>query len=229
MNVNTQMRAARHVGASVAPSTTCAAPVPVPLRIARADALMATPWKNGGGVTREIAVYPVGASLDTFAWRVSVADVERAGPFSRFPGIDRTLVLLAGAGMHLTEARGATHALLEPLSVARFDGEAAIDAQLVDGPTRDFNLMVRRDRASATLQVWRSGGRHLLDAHAALVFCARGSLDVRIESASQTGASAAVAQATLASMDTLVLDAPNALACEVTGGGDAVAVLVRYL
>src|SRR6185369_11614525 len=62
------------------------------------------PWKNGGGRTIEIAVHPVGATLDAFQWRVSIADIERDGPFSRFPGIDRTIVLLEGAGMHLRSA-----------------------------------------------------------------------------------------------------------------------------
>ncbi|MEC4600651.1 HutD family protein, partial [Burkholderia vietnamiensis] len=50
----------------------------------RGAALVASPWKNGGGVTREIAAYPPGAALDAFAWRVSVADVGAGGPFSRF-------------------------------------------------------------------------------------------------------------------------------------------------
>lgn len=219
-------QAVRH-GARVTPSVP-----PTPLRIVRANALKATPWKNGGGVTREIAAYPVGASLETFVWRVSVADVEQPGPFSRFAGIDRTLVLLAGAGMRLVESGGATHALFEPLSIARFDGGAALDAQLVDGPTRDFNLMVRRDRARAELRVWQGAGRHTLDADAALVLCACGALDVRFESAAPVqavaSASASPVHASLATLDTLVLDAPRALACDVTGEGAALAVLVHY-
>lgn len=202
------------------------------MRIVRAAALRATPWKNGGGVTREIAAYPVGARLDTFVWRVSVADVERAGPFSRFPGVDRTLVLLAGAGMHLTQARGGTQLLTAPLSVARFDGEAALDAQLVDGATRDFNLMVRRDRAHGSVQVWRGAGTHTLDADVALVFCASGSLGLHIQSTdtvnARNHARVLPMQAVLGELDTVVLDAPRGLACEVTGDGAALAVLVHY-
>ncbi|RDU97031.1 HutD/Ves family protein [Trinickia dinghuensis] len=229
--MTTQSQAARLAAAHDSPAAHAAR---APSRIVRASALTATPWKNGGGVTREIAAYPVGASLDTFVWRVSVADVERAGPFSKFPGIDRTLVLLAGAGMHLSEAHGVTHALMEPLSVARFDGEAALDAQLVDGATRDFNVMVRRERASATVQVWQGAGTHTLDADVALVFCARASLDVRVDVKSKgigqghATVPPAKAAATLAEMDTLVLDAPRSLVCEVTGDGAALAVLVHY-
>ena len=66
---------------------------------------------------------PPGAALDAFAWRVSVADVGTAGPFSRFDGIDRTLVLLSGAGMTLAEAGGARHVLDAPLARADFAGK----------------------------------------------------------------------------------------------------------
>src|SRR5436853_5944959 len=55
-----------------------------------------TTWKNGGGRTTEIAAYPPDAGLEHFAWRASIADIERSGPFSAFAGIDRTLVLLQG-------------------------------------------------------------------------------------------------------------------------------------
>ena len=99
--------------------------------------LVASPWKNGGGVTREVAAWPEGAGLDTFVWRVSVADVAQAGPFSRFDGVDRTLVLLCGAGMLLDELGDAgvvsTHVLRQPLELARFDGATRVDARLVDG------------------------------------------------------------------------------------------------
>jgi environmental stress-induced protein Ves len=194
-------------------------------RVVRGDTLKAAPWKNGGGVTREIAAYPVGASLETFVWRVSVADVERSGPFSQFPGIDRKLVLLAGAGMHLAQARGATHALMEPLAVASFDGEAALDAQLVDGATRDFNLMVRRDVAQGDLQVWRAaaqpGAARVLDGDVVLLYCASGAVTVAL--------SAGSAQASrLHAGDTLRIDAPQALHGTLAGDGAVLAVSIRY-
>lgn len=131
---------------------------PLHATMIRAADLVASPWKNGGGVTREIGAFPPGAALDAFAWRVSVADVGTAGPFSRFDGIDRTLVLLSGAGMTLAEAGGPRHVLDAPLARADFAGETAIDATLHDGATRDFNLMTRRSAARGTLDVWRAGG-----------------------------------------------------------------------
>jgi hypothetical protein len=200
-------------------------------RVVRGATLKAAPWKNGGGVTREIAAYPVGASLENFVWRVSVADVERSGPFSPFPGIDRKLVLLSGVGMHLAQARGATHALMQPLAVASFDGEAALDAQLIDGATRDFNLMVRRERAHATLDIWPGvhGRRTTLAADAALVFCACGSLDVHLDGVSPARSAMHASQVALTAMDTLVIESPSGLACEVTGDGTAIVIQLRYL
>ena len=62
----------------------------------------ARPWKNGGGVTRDVAVFPAEANDDDFLWRASVATIAAAGPFSPFPGIDRTLILLGG---ELVDAR----------------------------------------------------------------------------------------------------------------------------
>ena len=189
--------------------------------------LVATPWKNGGGVTREVAAFPAGAGLDAFVWRVSIADVAQAGPFSRFDGIDRTLVLLSGAGMLLDEAQGPTHALTQPLDIARFAGEAAIDARLVDGATRDFNLMVRRGAATGEVEVWRGEGEHRasaastrhLSADVVLLFCAAGSLEVTLGDA---------APLTLVTDDTLQIDAPEALACKLSGEGALLAIRLHY-
>lgn len=194
------------------------------LRVAllRGTDLVASPWKNGGGVTREIAAAFVagdgaGAALDTFAWRVSVADVAQAGPFSRFEGVDRTLVLLDGAGMLLDETapQAQTHALTQPLDVARFAGEAAIAARLVNGPTRDFNLMVRRGAARGTLDVWRTATSHRFAAQTVLLYCARGPVRARVNDAEPVA---------LATGDTLRIDATQAVDIETEGEGALLAV-----
>ena len=112
------------------------------------------PWKNGGGRTTEIAAYPSGAGLDAFLWRVSLADVERDGPFSSFPGVERTIVLLEGAGMRLHEGERATE-LTTPFAPHAFGGDAAIDCRLIAGPVRDFNAMFRRGRACGSVTVVR--------------------------------------------------------------------------
>ena len=66
------------------------------IRFLAASERRAQPWKNGGGITREIAASPDGAALDAFDWRVSMAEVAAAGPFSRFEGVDRILTVLTG-------------------------------------------------------------------------------------------------------------------------------------
>lgn len=102
------------------------------------------PWKNGRGTTTEVLVHPPGATVVAgFDWRISIAAIPEDGPFSSFPGVDRTLVLLDGAGVDLASPEGVER-LVERYAVARFPGERQIVARLHDGPVRDLNVMVRR-------------------------------------------------------------------------------------
>ncbi len=106
-------------------------------------------WKNGLGWTREIFRSPPDAQA--WDWRLSIAEVEKDGPFSTFPGADRELVLLAGEGMRLVFDNGENVELSPPHDRCRFAGERALRAELISGPTQDFNLMWRRDRVEASL------------------------------------------------------------------------------
>ncbi len=97
------------------------------------------PWRNGGGVTRELLAGPAGGD---WAWRISVADIDRSGPFSAFPGVTRWFAVLSGAGVALGLPDGERR--LHPGTEAcRFDGAAAPACRLLAGPTRDLNLMLR--------------------------------------------------------------------------------------
>ncbi len=107
--------------------------------IVRLGEVAATPWRNGGGVTRELLAWPEGAHWKV---RMSVAEVAQDGPVSRVPGVERWFAVLAGAGVRL-RLEGATHALATGSAPFRFDGGAATDCALVAGPTQDFNLMLR--------------------------------------------------------------------------------------
>lgn len=109
------------------------------------------PWKNGGGTTRELFKLPHPRDADGFLLRLSIATVAESGPFSNFPGIDRTLLLLEGAGMVLT-VDGQSTRLDEPLAPFTFPGEAKTDCELVAGPVRDFNVMTARGLARATVE-----------------------------------------------------------------------------
>lgn len=139
------------------------------------------PWKNGGGTTLELAVEPPGATLDTgFAWRLSSAEVATSGPFSPFPGIERTLLLLAGDGFRLDFGGHGSVILDRPLEAVRFSGGWPARADLLGGPCVDFNLMADPARCRARLEVLRLDGarRLVLDAATILVFVARGVVSV---------------------------------------------------
>lgn len=134
------------------------------------------PWKNGGGETRELAVAPPGAGLDDFDWRISCTQVAVGGPFSAFPGVDRSLAALDGAGLRLECADGATHLLSADSAPLALPGELAVTATLPGGPVGDFNLMTRRGRWAHRLERLQLLGERLLaaDADLTLVYCVNG-------------------------------------------------------
>ena len=112
------------------------------------------PWKNGGGATAEIAVDPEGAGWDEFNWRVAIADIRESGPFSSFPGVDRSILLIdapRGTSMELrVDGRRIPLRLREFVD---FEGEAKTEGVVFGerltgrdaGVIRDFNVMSRRD------------------------------------------------------------------------------------
>lgn len=108
--------------------------------------LEAAPWKNGAGNTTEIAVAPAGAGLDEFDWRISLATIAQDGPFSVFPGIDRTLALVQGPGVILDVDGDGRFALSEDDPVIEFAGESEVVATMMGAPSTDFNVMTRRAR-----------------------------------------------------------------------------------
>lgn len=119
------------------------------------DRVPPMPWRNGGGVTRELLAWP---RADDWALRVSVADITRDGPFSAFAGVERWFAVLSGEGVRL----GAPAVALGPDDAAlRFDGGDAPACALRGGPTRDLNLMLRADRLRGAMT--RVEGEHRWD------------------------------------------------------------------
>ncbi|MFD8568356.1 HutD family protein [Streptomyces sp. NPDC059639] len=119
----------------------------------------AVPWKNGGGVTREILCHPQGADMADFAWRVSLAEVAADGPFSAFPGVDRTLTMADGDGMELTV--GGRPVLVDSPYVPRdLPGDVPTDCRLLGaGNIVNLNVMWRRDALPAAPSVAVVRGR----------------------------------------------------------------------
>ena len=120
------------------------------LGIVRFAELPVIPWRNGGGVTREVAASG-GSGPQDFDWRISIADVSQPGPFSAFPGVDRVITLVEGERMELV-IDGAVHVLGLHDSLS-FDGAGQASCSLPAGPTRDLNVMTCSDRRSAAVAV----------------------------------------------------------------------------
>jgi environmental stress-induced protein Ves len=152
------------------------------LKIIRANDCLTTPWKNGGGSTTEIAAEPAGASLDTFDWRISMAQVASDGPFSEFFGIDRTLAVIKGSGLVLTIGNNASITLDRGSDPTSFSGDIATSAQLVAGKITDLNVMTRRGRFSHRLRRIREPAWFDFDSHdSAVVLSLDGSTTLTSE------------------------------------------------
>ena len=141
----------------------------------RLDEIGAEPWRNGGGVTRTIAV----AGKD---WRVSVADIAHSGAFSVFPGIDRTAMLVSGPGVML-QGEAMQAPLRRAGAVAQFAGEAVMQATLDSGPVRLWNVMTRRGVARCTLEL-RSQQAVELDAALQICMVQEGAYQLLVAGAS---------------------------------------------
>ena len=143
------------------------------------------PWKNGGGVTRELLRLEHPTDPARFLARLSIATVAESGPFSVFPGVDRTIMLLEGTGMALSVNGEPEVVLAERWQPFPFPGEAQTQCRLLDGTVRDFNLMVDRAVASATFELVRLApgeARTLAGAEMLLLHALQGRASVDDES-----------------------------------------------
>ena len=111
---------------------------------------MPVPWKNGGGLTRDLLLWPPGAAVDDWAARISVAEVARCGPFSAYPGVARWFCVLQGAGVRLA-LNGGEQTLTPDSPPLHFDGAAAPRCTLLGGTTLDLNFMARQDAGRAEM------------------------------------------------------------------------------
>ena len=138
-------------------------------------AIVPQAWKNGGGLTREIAVGPRGADMDNFDWRISVAEITQDAPFSLFPGVDRCIVLLAGGGLHLRSEGGngpVDHRLDRVHLPFHFSGDERLESTLLAGASCDFNVMTRRGRVRSEVRSLDAATTLRFDGAALLLCCA---------------------------------------------------------
>jgi environmental stress-induced protein Ves len=160
-------------------------------------------WKNGLGETTEIAVSPEGASLDAFDWRVSMAQVAADGPFSAFPGIDRTLCVLDGEGIVLAIAGRPEVTLTRASEPFSFPADAETAGRLVKGKIADLNVMTRRGRFRRRVR------RLAIDGSAKLRFEA--DLTLLLSRADGLSIAAGSRHETLDTDDAVIFDEPNEL------------------
>ncbi len=146
------------------------------MRIIRWNDLDAVPWKNGQGITREIAKEPSGAG---FVWRLSVADVAGDGPFSQFDGMRRILTVVDGNGMELEGQNRTFHA---DLGVpVEFDGALDITSRLKGGPLRDLNLIFNPQQCSGEVRLLKGAVRLKLlpgEKQVLALYCMAGAVEL---------------------------------------------------
>lgn len=139
------------------------------MQLLRAENHVTVPWRNGGGTTREIAVHREAERHDDFLWRLSLATVAQAGPFSRFAGVDRSIALVTGAGMSLSAPDAVTLVTADSPPFA-FRGETEIECALLDGVTVDLNAMTRRGFFDHVMRRQSCLGRTTIEGLAARTF-----------------------------------------------------------
>jgi uncharacterized protein len=172
-------------------------------RVVRRNEYREIPWRNGGGVTFEIAREP--ESGTDFSWRLSLARIDSDGPFSDFSGYQRALSLVSGAGCRLFGVEARPRELTEPGATVFFSGGAAVACELIAGVCFDLNLMVREPGSIASVEQFS------LLAHQTqalprgcdgAVFCLEGLVEcLRVVSGERV---------TLAAHDTLIVTAADA-------------------
>lgn len=182
-------------------------------RVIRNHDLVRVPWKNGGGTTAEIAAFPEGSGFETFGWRVSMADVASDGPFSLFPGIDRTLIVIEGDGIEL-DVEGIAYSLDTASPKLSFSGDDITAGRLLSGPIRDLNVMTRRGQFRHRTRFVEAGVALLSeDTSVAFLVPLDGPFDVTLDSTIHS----------LSTLDTLMLEATQDL-IQLSGTGRAILV-----
>lgn len=185
------------------------------------DDLEPTPWKNGGGTTCELLVYP---EQGEFEWRLSLATIQHDGAFSTFDGLDRLFVPITGEPFALTHGDACPQTSQRVGEVHRFDGEWPTRAESVIGEVCVLNVMTRRGRWRATVE-WLGArpARFALESEHSVLLVVKGSASGRVsgeEDPVELGPRTALWLSEPERGDELILD-------ETNGGFAAVLVELR--
>jgi environmental stress-induced protein Ves len=153
------------------------------------------PWKNGGGVTTDIAAeYRPDAepgSWEGTIWRLSRTRIEKPGPFSDLAGYDRLLAVIDGSGLVLHPKGRPPLDVRKPFQAVRFAGEWPIDSELTEGPVGVLNLLADRTKIAIDLSFVTAPGQATLPAAHSIVLAllpTRARLDSETVSIGRNGA-----------------------------------------
>lgn len=123
-------------------------------RVLRCQTYRAMPWRNGRGTTLEIAREPdIG---EPFAWRLSLARIERDDDFSPYPGYSRALVLVAGKRLNLSFRGHGQCSLDATRRGARFEGGWQTRCAVPEGCCTDLSLIVHKGAAGRPRAIVRA-------------------------------------------------------------------------
>lgn len=142
------------------------------------------PWKNGGGITIDIASeYRDGAAAGAWTgmvWRFGRTAITAPAPFSDLSGHDRQQVVVAGSGLVLETPDGEID-LREPFRPVGYDGGLSIVSRLEDGPVEVVNLIADRTQAQIGLAVLQAGSMLILQPGTHLIYAAAGPVALVVD------------------------------------------------
>lgn len=128
------------------------------IKLIKPENYRSVPWKNGRGVTKELAV-SYGGDKERYIWRLSIAGVTEDGPFSDFKGYDRTLIMLQGNGIDLIHSDGTGTKIENIYDIAHFSGDLITEGKLTSGQIKDFNVISLREACLTETQILKAGQR----------------------------------------------------------------------
>lgn len=147
------------------------------------------PWKNGGGVTVDIAdacrpgADPAG--WEGMVWRLGRTAIVQPGPFSDLTGYERLQAVIVGSGLVLEGASGEID-LRRPFVPVRYDGGLPLVSRLENGPVEVVNLIVDRALCEADMVVPVVGEAMALTGGIAILYAPGEAVTARCDGAEVT-------------------------------------------
>ena len=123
------------------------------MRVIRRHEMKEGRWRNGMGVSWDIAAFPEGSADGTFGWRFALARIEQDVPFSHYPETDRYFTLVEGDGLDLAFEGRPPLAVAEPFVPHHYPCDVSTFCRLRGGPCIALNLFLRRGGWNAAVEV----------------------------------------------------------------------------